>query len=76
MRDRWASARGRGRGGRAAGGVWLARRGGGGRREASRERAGGNSRPPPLALLSDEKIYVNTTAVLAPLTSQRLYSYM
>ena len=41
--------------------------------EASRERAGGNS-PPPLALLSDEKIYVNTTAVLAPLTSQRLYS--
>lgn len=39
--------------------------------EASRERAGGNS-PPPLALLSDEKIYVNTTAVLAPLTSQRL----
>ena len=42
-------------------------------REASRERAGGNS-PPPLALLSDEKIYVNTTAVLAPLTSQRLYS--
>ena len=33
--------------------------------EASRERAGGNS-PPPLALLSDEKIYVNT--------SQRLYS--
>ena len=40
-------------------------------REASRERAGGNS-PPPLALLSDEKIYVNTTAVLAPLTSQRL----
>ena len=35
-------------------------------REASRERAGGNS-PPPLALLSDEKIYVNTTAVLARL---------
>jgi hypothetical protein len=40
-------------------------------RGASRERTGGNS-PPPLALLSDEKIYVNTTAVLTPLTSQRL----